>query len=1118
VRLRRSGYGRPLWLLRAVLLLFPIAPSFTSAKADEIPPCAILPYESQNPTTTWSRLDNHEGILASGDQIVALLEFSESNVSLLSRDAEKRPLQTVALPDDATAVLRIYDATIPLGDGCSLILTTNAHASSDPQLLVQAEALKLDHSATKAAARGDIEVAAREMQRAFSMLLTSPHPSPSAVAIFASTAIERLLDIGDARAAEEIFTSLRRFQYEDSAPPEGVSLLIDLARARLLSFEDNPSASLELRESIRSRLGAVFQESSSRFLWNELRIANLLLQVGQRNRARQFLSQPTLTRLTSTAPLTPLTIAIRTANANLAALEGQELESLLQTSSLFTQVRLEYGSADPRTIDIENQLGRAQLRHGQTEEALTSISHVFLWRQGRSPPLDQKLLESELLLSRLYNELGRLDTAYALLLPILDNLDAAPEPPLESLRLQALAGLASVQASKGDLQQSEQTWATVVDLYAKFKELHADEYFAAIFNYSLVSILNGHVEQVCLNWTPQLSSSLFRGTLDPHSSSFNSVLLGLCEGYSAQSEAVDAALNHIESGRRALQSLDGIDSESSLYCLTLLAAVAIHGHKQTAAVAYLRELVYEVESSRHRIGLDRKMRAFWLSKWIKESTTSIGYISFARLLAESGDFEQAIAISELSRNRLLRDISLDPASTASDPDFDNSRSNDSPIRKLDEELSRTSEVVRRVEIECERQELLRSSIKGMDQAKLPEKIDKTRIELQPRVEIERIPARTAIVSIHHSDGEWWAIVITRNSGSHFVRLPGGDDLGVVASALLEARDANERKAWRMKDGRLVLSLIRPSIGAQGPLSRQEVEQILVARLWIPLRSYFQDCREIGVIADDELQRLPLGSLRVGTAFLIDQFAFVYGFSISSLLTKLSATTSTSWEFDFLGVSDDSYFKSKEREANTPYEVGFFRPTFDAGEDRIPIGRQFARKEILLISDVFRHKRTTTLFGEEGGRELLLSADRNGSLQRYRFVHLAGHFTTSTSFLKEPVIGIGSGVTATELSHFTMTSDVVVLSGCNSAIGPALSGQGMLSLGFAALAAGSRAAMLTISRVPSDMSGSFMSEFYRNAMENVGAAMALAKVQRKFAHSKDSRRRDPATWGAYIVVE
>jgi CHAT domain-containing protein len=109
------------------------------------------------------------------------------------------------------------------------------------------------------------------------------------------------------------------------------------------------------------------------------------------------------------------------------------------------------------------------------------------------------------------------------------------------------------------------------------------------------------------------------------------------------------------------------------------------------------------------------------------------------------------------------------------------------------------------------------------------------------------------------------------------------------------------------------------------------------------------------------------------------------------------------------------------------------------------------------------------------------------------------------------------LTAAELANLKMNSELLVLAGCGTGVGRYEPGQGRLGFAFAALAAGNKAAVLSLWEVADDLTERFMGAFFGRLSRGLRPAAALRATQREFAHDADPRLSDPATWAAFVLV-
>ena len=114
------------------------------------------------------------------------------------------------------------------------------------------------------------------------------------------------------------------------------------------------------------------------------------------------------------------------------------------------------------------------------------------------------------------------------------------------------------------------------------------------------------------------------------------------------------------------------------------------------------------------------------------------------------------------------------------------------------------------------------------------------------------------------------------------------------------------------------------------------------------------------------------------------------------------------------------------------------------------------------------------------------------------------------------------MTAEEISHLDLRGcELVVLSACDTNVGVRRAGQGIASLQQAVYAAGARASLTSLWKVPDEATRELMVDFYRRMwIEKKPKRQALFEAQEKMRTAKDElgrpkyRTRD---WAAWVLV-
>lgn len=191
--------------------------------------------------------------------------------------------------------------------------------------------------------------------------------------------------------------------------------------------------------------------------------------------------------------------------------------------------------------------------------------------------------------------------------------------------------------------------------------------------------------------------------------------------------------------------------------------------------------------------------------------------------------------------------------------------------------------------------------------------------------------------------------------------------------------------------------------------------------------------------------------------------------------------------------------------------------FLAGYSRLPETRREA-EEILALAGKGPH---LAAFGFDASRELFES----GAADDHRVLHFATH---GVAFAERPDLsGIllsqldGAGrrrgglLTVQDLLGRRLAADLVVLSGCSTAFGEAIHGEGLVGLARGFLYAGAPRVMASLWPVEEKATRLLMGHFYRAYFGGVPAAAALRAAQLELR--RDPALADPYFWGPFVLI-
>ena len=512
-----------------------------------------------------------------------------------------------------------------------------------------------------------------------------------------------------------------------------------------------------------------------------------------------------------------------------------------------------------------------------------------------------------------------------------------------------------------------------------------------------------------------------------------------------------------------------------------------------------------------------------LYPWFFGSSPGASALSCYRLLAlihaQDAELESALRISELTRDRTLGDrfAEQDFLRTAMPPgDRAELEALGERVQEFDERLALADDIIERVRLESER--TLAVAERGRRERAVRERLHLAAPQSPPPTLDDlraHLAGDTALISVVHSGAVWWALVITRDAPARFVRLDDRD-LGRNAAAWVRRLRGEPVRAWPGPDGGLILDDLRPAQAVGSYLSTDELARRLGRLLMQPLAAAAGPCRRLVFVGDDELVGIPLQALPLGAGLALDRFAISYAPSLTTYARWQAAPGQRAFARDLLavGVAEVARQSGPRADDATAAQLDF------AADHPLPQ----ARAEVAAIAALFAPSRRRSLLGAEARKAQLRAASRSGELAGYRYVHLATHAWADVDQPEASAVVLASSgeqappqavLTAAELAGLHMGSDLVVLSACETGAGRFEHGRGLLGLAYAALAAGNRAALLTLWPIADDTTAAFMLRFYTR-LRGTDPGRALAATQREFRASRDPRRADPAAWAPFVL--
>jgi len=271
-----------------------------------------------------------------------------------------------------------------------------------------------------------------------------------------------------------------------------------------------------------------------------------------------------------------------------------------------------------------------------------------------------------------------------------------------------------------------------------------------------------------------------------------------------------------------------------------------------------------------------------------------------------------------------------------------------------------------------------------------------------------------------------------------------------------------------------------------------------------------------VVPDGNLHYLPFSALDAGggTAYtpLIESVDVEY----APALTLTSSTRLPAMDTVAVVVTEDL------GQPATGEPAAALRSAGDANRSQAwnseLVALPWAATEAREIRDIFGTDNTLILEGPLANFDRFRSSAALG----YDIIHFATHGYISDS--NPDVAGLvlhGSGgeeqvfVHWSEFSSLDLSSKLVVLNGCDTALGRELGGEGMLGLNRAFISAGVPQTLTTLWKVADVPASRIMSTFYAELKNGRSVAKAIRRAQLALPAS-NPRYRHPFFWAGYVV--
>ncbi|MDQ2765666.1 MAG: CHAT domain-containing protein [Gemmatimonadota bacterium] len=268
-----------------------------------------------------------------------------------------------------------------------------------------------------------------------------------------------------------------------------------------------------------------------------------------------------------------------------------------------------------------------------------------------------------------------------------------------------------------------------------------------------------------------------------------------------------------------------------------------------------------------------------------------------------------------------------------------------------------------------------------------------------------------------------------------------------------------------------------------------------------------DVNELVIVPEDALHRLPFAALIVDGHRVADKFSVHVTPSAAIAFSLWSARRSPG--IARMIAFGDARFPSDDARNPPVTRAHFAAFASNGGLTRLSASATEVREAV-------RHwPQSQALLGADASEANL----KRIRLDQFRLVHFATHAEVDERSPGRSAIALAAGggedgfVTSADLAGLRLDADLVMLSGCNTALGLIVNGEGILGLTGPLLQAGAHSVVATLWPVSDRQSAEFVQRFYGYLAGGAAATDALRLAQ------IDAMKRGvpPRDWAAFVLT-
>jgi len=274
-------------------------------------------------------------------------------------------------------------------------------------------------------------------------------------------------------------------------------------------------------------------------------------------------------------------------------------------------------------------------------------------------------------------------------------------------------------------------------------------------------------------------------------------------------------------------------------------------------------------------------------------------------------------------------------------------------------------------------------------------------------------------------------------------------------------------------------------------------------------------RHLVIVPDGPLAYVPFEALRIrdretdGERYLIEDFAVSYSPSAGVLLALGADERNREHDSTLAAFADPSPPDPARSASGAP---GRENPVWK----RLP----GSRREVAALAAALGEEGVAT-FVDAGASERRFKSEP--SVRKARWIHVASHALVNEAIPGQSAVVLATDgesgedgyLTVQEVFSLSLEAELVVLSGCETALGHQLRSEGLLGLTRAFLYAGARGLQVSLWKVADLTTPRLMASLYQALSRGLEPAAALREA--KLESLRDPERAHPFHWASFVHV-